>query len=148
MSQNCPEYWLWSNMRQRCTDQSHPWYPEWGGRGIKVCERWNDFAAFFQDVGKRPSRRHSLDRINNDGPYEPSNVRWATMTQQANNRRSNRNVLLMGRTQTVTAWCRELSLNYQALIRRLNNGMPPQEAFELIPSMRIRKSAKLKTVLG
>ncbi len=75
-------------MIQRCEDTNVPVYQNYGGRGITVCPRWRDsFQAFFDDMGKRPSLRHSLDRTNNDGHYEPTNCQWATAKQQANNRR-------------------------------------------------------------
>ena len=84
-----PEYAAWQGMRARCHRKTHADYQEYGGRGIVVCERWlGSFSAFLADVGLRPSPRHSLDRRNNDGNYEPGNVRWATAKEQANNRRS------------------------------------------------------------
>ena len=75
-------------MRRRCRDKNDLSYHNYGGRGIKVCARWDDFNNFLADVGPRPSRKYSLDRYpNNDGNYEPSNVRWATMSQQGFNKR-------------------------------------------------------------
>lgn len=83
-----PEYRAWCSMITRCTNQNREKWNNYGGRGISVCKRWRDsFSAFLADVGPRPSSAHSLDRINNDGDYEPGNVRWATAVQQANNRR-------------------------------------------------------------
>lgn len=83
-----PEYRIWQGMKRRCDTPTVHGYPNYGGRGIRVCDRWcHDFTAFYADVGQRPSPRHSLDRINNDGHYEPGNVRWATWSQQALNRR-------------------------------------------------------------
>jgi len=75
-----PEYRVWVGMKDRCYNPRNPQWMRWGGRGIKVCDEWrDDFMAFFRYVGKRPSAKHSIDRWpNNDGNYEPGNVRWAT----------------------------------------------------------------------
>jgi hypothetical protein len=75
-------------MKKRCNALNNPRFMDWGGRGIRVCEKWEkDFLAFLSDMGRRPSDQHSLDRINNDGNYEPGNCRWATVKEQARNRR-------------------------------------------------------------
>jgi hypothetical protein len=85
---NTPEYEIWRSMIKRCENPNHHAYARYGGRGINVHPEWRtSFAAFLRDVGRRPSQDLSLDRINNDGDYEPGNVRWATAKQQANNRR-------------------------------------------------------------
>ena len=81
-----PEYVAWSSMRQRCDNPNNCRYMTYGGRGIRICERWNCFENFASDMGLRPSRHHSLDRICNDGDYEPSNCRWATRSQQQRNK--------------------------------------------------------------
>lgn len=85
-----PEYRCWRHLRQRCHDPNHRDYANYGGRGIRVCDEWRaSFSAFVAHVGARPSREHSIDRINNDGNYEPGNVRWATRSvQMTNTRRS------------------------------------------------------------
>lgn len=82
------EYQVWADMIKRCTNPKRKDYPQYGGRGIAVCDKWiHSYEAFIADVGRRPSSELTLDRINNDGNYEPTNVRWATKKQQAANRR-------------------------------------------------------------
>lgn len=87
MGRYSPEKNAWYNMIRRCSVPTCNSYKNYGGRGISVCERWMDFDNFFEDMGNRPSSIHSLDRINNDGNYEPSNCKWSTKNEQMNNRR-------------------------------------------------------------
>lgn len=85
------EYSIWASMKNRCIQKSHKQYHRYGGRGIKICERWiNNYSNFLSDMGRVPNHgdgiRYSLDRINNDGNYEPSNCKWSTYKEQANNK--------------------------------------------------------------
>lgn len=81
-------YKTWLNMVQRCQNESHPRFDCWGGRGIKVCERWHTFPNFLEDMGEKPSPDLSIERIDNDGNYEPGNCKWATMAEQSLNKRN------------------------------------------------------------
>lgn len=80
------EYIIWQKMKERCSNINHIAYHRYGGRGIKVCAQWEMFDQFYKDMGKRPSLNLTLDRINNDGNYEPANCRWATYSEQSKNR--------------------------------------------------------------
>ena len=84
-------YPIWKSMLHRCTNSNMPNYNNYGGRGIYVCERWLDFDRFIEDMGDRPSKNHSIDRINNDEGYNPSNCKWSTAKEQQSNKRSSRN---------------------------------------------------------
>jgi hypothetical protein len=105
-----PEYASWRDMHTRCENPNHNSCERYGGRGITICERWNSFENFLADMGPKPSPKHQIDRIDNDGNYEPSNCQWATRTEQANNRCSNRLLTVDGRTQTFAQWEREANI--------------------------------------
>lgn len=100
------EYRIWVNMRYRCYDEGYILFKNYGGRGITVCDRWlNSFDNFLSDVGMRPSKNHSLDRYpNNDGNYEPGNVRWATNDEQSRNKRNNRWIEFNGKRMILKDW--------------------------------------------
>jgi hypothetical protein len=106
------EYISWQGMHARCKNSNNPGFKNYGGRGIKVCERWeNSFLNFLQDMGPKPSKDHSLDRIDNNGNYEPSNCRWATQYEQGNNRRNNIFIEHNGKSRSVAEWSRILNLS-------------------------------------
>lgn len=116
-----PEYVVWNAMRARCTNPKNPTFPRYGGRGIKVCAKWReDFVAFLNDMGKRPSPQHSIERNNNDGNYEPGNCRWATPTEQSNNRRSNLILTFKGEQRTAAEWSRIMGISQSTIHARLH----------------------------
>lgn len=118
-----PENSIWRSIVGRCTIPSHTSYDRYGARGIYVCERWlRDFVAFYQDMGPRPSRRHSVERKNNNGPYSPTNCFWATPKVQGNNKRNNHLLTHHGITKTLTQWGDELGIDSSTLRRRLKLG--------------------------
>lgn len=121
---------VWRAMLQRCRPGGHP---DYGGRGIRVCDHWKSYEAFLQDVGKRPSPEHSLDRIDNEGNYEPGNVRWATIKEQNRNTRSNRMLEYEGRTMPLAAWAEEVGLTYAQLRNRLKYGWTLGQALGFEP---------------
>lgn len=116
-----PEYLIWSSMKRRCYNQRNIGYALYGGRGIKVCDRWrNDFLAFLNDMGPRPSLKHSLDRIDNDRDYEPGNCRWATIQEQGRNKRSNHFLTFDGKTLTIAEWAELTNIPQIVLRSRIN----------------------------
>lgn len=126
-----PEYRAWSALKRRCYDPNDAGYKNYGGRGIFVHPDWiNSFDNFLKHIGPRPSSDHSIDRINNDGNYEPGNVRWATQKEQNNNKRSCRFVVFRGETLTL----RQLSesphcvVDYNCLMMRLRVGWSGEKA--------------------
>ena len=122
-------YSSWKAMKSRCYDKNDKDYPRWGGRGVTVCEAWRDsFVEFYKDMGERP-QGHSIDRIDNDGNYEPGNCRWAIPKTQSNNTRQNYYIEYMGRTQTAKQWAEELNkVEYKTILYRLRTGWDTHEA--------------------
>lgn len=125
---NTKEYMAWTQMRARCFTKSRPDYDRYGGRGITVCERWNDYKNFLLDMGRAPSSRHSLDRVDTNGNYQPSNCRWATHKQQANNRRSSRFVTIGGVSHTLAEWAEIKRVKHRLITVRIWRGWDPVEA--------------------
>lgn len=100
--EGAPEYRAWDSMLSRCNNPKTKPYPKYGGRGIKVCDSWRKFENFIADMGLRPGKGLSLERIDNDGDYEPSNCRWATREEQSNNRSISQRVMYKGELVTLT----------------------------------------------
>lgn len=127
MGRSRPEYEAWKNMIRRCSDPRVRGWPNYGGRGIAVCAEWRQsFAAFLAHIGPRPTNQHSLDRIKNDGNYEPGNVRWATQAEQVCNRHHFRRgrsparlIAYNGVTLSLTAWARRTGLPQPTLHERI-----------------------------
>lgn len=116
------EYTSWSSMRERCGNEKHRSFHNYGARGIKVCERWEVFANFFADMGERPSALHSLDRIDNNGNYGPGNCRWATREEQAGNKRPTKPIVYLGKTQSLKDAVRSVGGKYDTILRRVRSG--------------------------
>lgn len=127
-----PTYQSWSDMLKRCTNEKNRSYHNYGGRGIKVCERWMSFQNFLNDMGEKPAGM-SLDRIDNDGDYEPSNCRWSTRQQQQRNTR--RTVYVEGKC--ALEWAGELGISQSAIFHLARRkGITPHEA---INTLRVNK---------
>lgn len=128
-----PEYAIWCGIRRRCSNPTDSAWKNYGGRGIRVCSRWNEsFEAFFADMGPRPSDNHSIDRFpDNNGDYEPGNCRWATAKEQARNTRRNYLVFHNGETKCVAEWAEQYRVKSCILYSRLIAGWPFEEAVGL-----------------
>lgn len=123
-----PEYSIWGNIVQRCTNPNNRLYKYYGGRGITVCDRWRkSFDSFFADMGERPQGL-SVERVDNNKGYSPENCKWATMTEQANNTRHNALHTLGNKTQSVAMWAREAAMPYSRLHMRLSRGVSLERA--------------------
>lgn len=131
------EYIAWENMKSRCTNPHNKRYKHYAGRGITLCERWMKFEGFIADMGTKPSKNHTLDRIDNNGNYQPGNCRWATYSEQNRNHRRNIWIEYNGRRMVRKDWANELHTTdiniikwmrkgqrFEEIYRRLN---PPQE---------------------
>jgi len=124
------EYRSWCEMLARCENHGSTIFRYYGGRGIRVCKEWHYFERFLADMG--PSKGLTLDRIDNEGNYEPGNCRWATWVQQARNRRNNRMVTFRGREMCVAELADIGSLPYKKVIQRLNRGWSPERAIDAV----------------
>ena len=124
-----PEYGIWKGMKKRCCQSSRKDYPNYGGCGITVCDKWrSSFAAFFTDMGLRPTPKHSIDRIDGTGNYEPDNCRWATSAEQNRNRSDNCNLTFEGETMCQSDWAERYGLTKTTLWCRLKKGWSIKDA--------------------
>ena len=126
-----PEYLIWVSMHQRCSNPKNKSWPRYGARGISVCERWSSFDAFSEDMGPRPTPRHSVEREDNDAGYSPSNCRWATATEQASNTRRNVIVEIAGEQMTLKQAVDQYGGRYGSVLQRIHQGMPVEQALGL-----------------
>lgn len=119
-------HWIWADMLSRCRNPNHRGFKNYGGRGITVCAQWSDFATFLRDMGNRPEG-HSLDRIDNDGPYSPENCRWASRKEQNSNRRNCIYVNHGCETVTLREFCRREGIAYRPIVKRIQDRNWPLE---------------------
>lgn len=123
-----PSYFVHSGMMRRCYNPKCKAWPNYGGRGIKVAERWHDVAEFIKDVGVPTTPKHQIDRVDNNGDYSPDNWRWSTPSEQRMNMRTNRVLEIDGVSKTITAWARQNRLSPSMVFTRIHRGWSEIEA--------------------
>lgn len=128
----------WRGLFTRCTNRKDPGWKNYGGRGITVCERWRVFENFLADMGERPAGA-SIDRINNDGNYEPGNCRWATRIEQNSNTRVAKHLTMNGETRTLSGWARVVGIGAPTIHHRLKVGWSVERALTTPPTGRGRR---------
>lgn len=123
------EYRTWRHIKERCGNPANRDYKNYGARGIAVCGRWMEsFANFYADMGPRPTARHTIERLNNDGPYAPDNCAWKPRAEQNANRRNTRQLTHAGATRTVQEWARLMGVDWKLIDGRLRYGWPVARA--------------------
>jgi len=137
------EYRIWSTIKTRCTNPKRKDFDHYGGRGIKLCERWAAFENFYADMGPRPTPRHTVERRDRNANYEPDNCRWATWEEQANNTSRSRLITAMGRTLTPSQWEGEVGISAKTIRSRLGYGWSEEDAVTVPVKLhdRVRKSS-------
>lgn len=137
------EYEAWRSMRQRISNSKRKGYDNYGGRGIKICDRWlESFENFYEDMGPKPSKSHSVEREDVNGNYEPSNCKWATWKEQANNKRDTSFLTVGPFRMRVNEWSEVMNVEYNTILTRLRRGWTPHRAVKARP---IKKKIKTKT---
>ena len=133
------EWRIWKGLRDRCCDPRHSSYPDYGGRGVRLCGRWQEaFIHFLQDMGDCPEEDSQIDRISSTGNYEPGNCRWVSPSENCNNRRNNRWLTYQGETLTATQWARRNGVNTELIYDRLERGWPVERILSQ-PARPLRK---------
>lgn len=117
-----PIYRIWQAMHNRCKGTIKKSRKHYFDRGIKVCDRWNSFKNFYADMGQRPSPKHTVERIDNNGNYEPGNCRWATRAEQSLNTSVNRRISFDGQSLTAGEWAAQIGIKRQTIVQRLRRG--------------------------
>lgn len=125
------EFTTWCGIKQRCLYKKSKAYCYYGAKGITISDSWLKFENFFEDMGKKPSPLHSIERIDNSGNYCKENCKWATVKEQANNKNSNKNITFKGKTQSMINWCKELNLNYSTIRSRFRYGWSIENCFKI-----------------
>lgn len=142
-SDKTTEWSIWQGMIQRCENKNLPAYKNYGGRGIQICKKWREsYSAFLNDVGRRPSMAHTLNRKDNEKGYSPENIEWATYSQQSRNRRSNRFIVIDGVKRMICDWADIYGIKYSLAYYRLKRGWDPKAAFTAPVNSRISKLSK------
>lgn len=121
-----PAYETWQGMKNRCCNEKQPAYKNYGGRGITICDKWQKFEGFLEDMGERPDGC-TLERLDNDKGYEKSNCVWATIEQQSRNTRQNKFITHNGKTLCMKDWAKETGIPYPTIQDRRRKGLPPSE---------------------
>lgn len=138
---NSPTYRIWQGIGKRCYRPQASNYHLYGGRGIRFCTRWENFENFLSDMGERPSSEYSLERRDYNGHYTPQNCRWATVLEQAGNKRNNRMITANGKTQCISAWIRELNISPSTFKDRIYKlGWDEVRAVTTPPAKRVWKA--------
>lgn len=141
---NTRPYRIWLGMRRRCYRKDSHNYHLYGGRGIKICDEWkDDFKTFWKDMKDGYANNLTIDRINNDGDYEPNNCRWYTLKEQANNKRSNVFIEYNGERKTIAQWTVEAGFGYQTILKRLKAGWDNGKTLTTRPRKKLGNGEKI-----
>ena len=140
-TQRHPLYMTWACMKDRCTNPKHKNFKTYGGNGVSVCDRWLTFSNFVEDMGEKPSKKHSLDRIDSSGNYEPSNCRWADPVTQGQNTSRVKKIEIDGVIKCLAEWCRMHNIKKATVQSRIKAGLSIEEALSKTVRLDGRSSA-------